>query len=328
MRGVILVAPDAFKGTHRAEEVAAAIGVGVRAVGGAVDLCPVADGGEGTMAILLGVLGGSVVEVDVHDPLGRPLRAPFGLVDGGAIAIVDVAAASGLALLAPDERDAEAASTFGTGELIAAAVAAGARRVIVAVGGSATTDGGAGAIDAIERAGGLGGATLVALCDAHIAFEQAPSVFGPQKGADPAAVARLERRLDEQARRLPRDPRGVALTGGAGGLSGGLWSVYRAQLHSGAEWVLDAVGFDARLVRAHAVIAGEGRLDEQTRRGKIVGRVAARCSAAGVPVHAIVGSSALDAAAARELGLTDVRIASTLDELARAGAEVARLVGA
>src|SRR5688500_17847495 len=181
------------------------------------DLCPVADGGEGTLDALLPGLGGEVVAADVHDPLGRPLRGHFGLVEGGGTAIVETATASGLALVAESERDAWAASTRGTGELIAAAVAAGAQVVLVPVGGSATTDGGAGALEAIEEAGGLHGARLVVLCDVRTPFEDAPCVFGPQKGADPAMVTRLERRLDELARRWSRDPRGVPKIGRAAG---------------------------------------------------------------------------------------------------------------
>src|ERR671939_1348565 len=139
----VMAAPDSFKGTFRASEVAAAIGRGLERAGlMPPDLCPVADGGEGTLDALLPRLGGEVVAADVHDPLGRPLRTGFGLVEDGATAIVETAAASGLGLVAEEERDAWAASTRGTGELIAASVEAGAQVILVAVGGSATTDGG------------------------------------------------------------------------------------------------------------------------------------------------------------------------------------------
>ncbi|MGH2968429.1 MAG: glycerate kinase, partial [Solirubrobacteraceae bacterium] len=180
----VLVAPDSFKGTFRASEVAGAIGRGLER-GGLMppDLCPVADGGDGTLDALLPQLGGELVAAEAQDPLGRPVRAGFGLVEDGGTAIVEMAAASGLGLVAEDERDAWAASTYGTGQLIAAAVEAGAQVVLVAVGGSATTDGGAGALEAIEDGGGLRGARLVVLCDVRTAFEDAPRVFGPQKGA-------------------------------------------------------------------------------------------------------------------------------------------------
>ena len=250
----ILVAPDSFKGTMRASEVAGAIGRGLERAGlMPPDLCPVADGGEGTMDALLPGLGGEVVAADAHDPLGRDLRGCFALVEDGGTAIVETATASGLGLVAEDERDAWAASTYGTGELIAAAAAAGAQVIVVAVGGSATTDGGAGALEAIEEAGGLGGARLVVLCDVRTPFEDAPKVFGPQKGADPAMVKRLEKRLGELAGRWPRDPRGEPMTGCAGGLSGGLWAVHRATLEPGAPWVLDALDFDTRMRASRAV---------------------------------------------------------------------------
>src|SRR5919107_2468423 len=196
----VLVAPDSFKGTFRAAEVAGAIGRGLERAGlMPPDLCPLADGGEGTMEALLLALGGELVTAEVHDPLGRPLRAQLALVEDGATAALEMAAASGLGLVAEPERDAWAASTYGTGELICAAVEAGAQVVLVGVGGSATTDGGAGALEAIAEHGGLGGARIVVLCDVRTPWERAAAVFSPQKGADAATVARLERRLHELA---------------------------------------------------------------------------------------------------------------------------------
>jgi glycerate kinase len=316
----ILVAPDSFKGTIRASEVAAAIGRGLERAGlMPPDLCPVADGGEGTMDALLPSLGGEVVAADAHDPLGRELRGCFALVEDGGTAIVETATASGLALVAESERDAWAASTYGTGELIAAAAAAGAQVIVVAVGGSATTDGGAGALEAIEEAGGLGGARLVVLCDVRTPFEHAPTVFGPQKGADPDMVRRLEERLDALAGRWPRDPRGVPMTGCAGGLSGGLWAVHRATLEPGAPWVLDALDFDRRMRASRAVITGEGKLDEQTLQGKLVGEIGTRARQAGVPLHAIVGTDALDPFGKRIIDLMRVIEATDVDELEAAG---------
>ena len=141
-----------------------------------------------------------MVAADAHDPLGRELRGCFALVEDGGTAIVETATASGLALVNEDERDAWAASTYGTGELIAAAAASGAQVIVVAVGGSATTDGGAGALEAIEEAGGLGGARLVVLCDVRTPFEDAPKVFGPSEGRRPRWVERLERRLEKLER--------------------------------------------------------------------------------------------------------------------------------
>jgi glycerate 2-kinase len=313
-----LIAPDKFKGTHSAREAALAIGRGVGAAD-ALEICPVADGGEGTVEILLGALGGVPIDRTVHDPLGRPVSAALGMLADRALAIVEVARASGLGLLSPCEFDAEGASTAGTGELIAASVAEGARTVVVAAGGSATTDGGAGAIHAIEATGGLRGAKLIVLADVSTPFERAAEVFGPQKGADPSAVKRLTARLHVQADALPRDPRGMRMGGAAGGLSGGLWARYDATIVAGARWILDAIGFDERLGTARAVITGEGRLDSTTLEGKAVFEIAARCARASVPVHAVVGSAELSPAECARLSFTSFREASSITDLEAAG---------
>ncbi|MGZ6708973.1 MAG: glycerate kinase [Solirubrobacteraceae bacterium] len=323
----VLVAPDSFKGTFRATEVAAAIGRGLESAGLVPpDLCPVADGGEGTMEALLTALGGETAGARVHDPLGREVDAGFALLEGGGTAIVEGAQASGLGLVAEDERDAEAASSRGTGELIAAAVAAGAQVVLLACGGSATTDGGAGAIEALGDAGGLRGAKLVCLCDVRTPFERAAEVFAPQKGADPAAVKRLTARLERQAAALPRDPRGVPMTGCAGGLSGGLWAAFDAALEPGAAFVLDALDLDARMRAARAVIVGEGRIDAQTLQGKIAGEAATRARQAGVPCFAIVGTNGLDAFGARLLDIQRVVEARDLPAIEAAAASLAELI--
>src|SRR4051794_2455680 len=316
----VLVAPDSFKGTFSAAQVAGAIGRGLERAGlMPPDLCPVADGGEGTLDALLTQLGGELVAAEVTDPLGRPVRAGYALLEDGGTALVEMAAASGLGLVAEDERDAWAASTYGTGELIAHAVQDGAQVVLVAVGGSATTDGAEGALRAIEEAGGLRSAKLVVLCDVRTPFEAAPRVFGPQKGADAQMVARLEERLAQLAEGFPRDPRGVPMTGCAGGLSGGLWAVHGAALEPGAPWVLDALGFDTRMRAARAVVTGEGKLDEQTLQGKLVGEIGTRARQAGVPLHAVVGRDALDAFGKRMIDLQLVQEATTLPELEAAG---------
>lgn len=320
---MFLVAPDSFKGTFSAAEVAGAIGRGLQSAGAEADLCPVADGGEGTMDVLLGALGGKRVAATAHDPLGREIEAAYAVLADGR-AVVETAQASGLSLVAPGERDAALASSFGTGELIAAAIDAGAERVLVGVGGSATTDGGAGAIEAIEGAGGLRLATLEVLCDVRTPFEDAPRAFGPQKGADAATVEHLESRLAELAERLRRDPRGIEMTGCAGGLSGGLWGAFGASLRPGAATVLDAVGFDDRLERAEAVISGEGRLDAQSLAGKVIGELAARCRARARPLHLIAGEVTLDELSVHNLGAKSARAASTLAEITLAAAGVAK----
>lgn len=324
IRETVLVAPDSFKGTFSAREVAAAIGRGLGDGGRPFDLCPAADGGEGTLDALVAALGGSMSTVAVSDPLGRPIEARFAL--SGSTAIVETAAASGLGLIADDERDPIAASTAGTGELLVAAAAAGADTILLGVGGSATTDGGAGALRAIERGGGLDGVRLVVLCDVRTTFADAARVFGPRKGADRDQVRRLTARLNAQARRLARDPRGEPMTGGAGGLSGGLWAALRADLVSGAGYVLDVVGFEARMRSARAVITGEGKLDEQSLVGTVVAEVATRSRQAGVPCHAIVGTRKLDAMGARVLDLERVLEATTLHELRDAGGRLAELL--
>src|SRR3954468_16499219 len=183
-----LIAPDSFKGTFDAAAVSEAIAAGVEARGGEADRCPVADGGEGPIAVLLEALGGERRSVQVHDPLRRPIEVSFGLLADGETAVVEAAQASGLPLLAPQERDPERADTFGTGELIAAAIGAGAKRVLLAAGGSATTDGGRGAIEALQQSDMLGAVPIEILCDVRPPYGDAARLFAPQKGADPAAV--------------------------------------------------------------------------------------------------------------------------------------------
>ena len=320
----ILIAPDSFKGTLAALEVTSALARGLIAEGWEVEECPVADGGEGTVAALLPALDGELRSAWVGDPLGREIEADFGISESGAL--VETAAASGLGLVREDERDAYAASTYGTGQLIAAALDAGARVVHVAVGGSATTDGGSGAIRALRESGGLRGARLVVLCDVRTPFEEAAHVFGPQKGADAATVRRLSKRLTSMAGRLDRDPRGVPMTGAAGGLSGGLWAAYGAELVPGAAFILDALDFDRRMRAARAVITGEGKLDQQSLVGKAVSEVATRSRQAGVPCFAAVGRRELDSFGMRILDLQVVLEAGTSAQLERAGRELARLI--
>jgi len=341
MLGPALVAPDSFKGTFAATGVAAAIAAGLRGAGLEAIELPVADGGEGTLEALLVDLGAELLTATVSDPLGRPVDATFAMLErdpskparrgrsarrgaGEATAIVECARASGLGLVAEGERDAFAASTRGTGELIVAAVEAGARKVIVTVGGSATTDGGAGAVAALDEAGVR--PRLEVWCDTRNAWEAAPRIFAPQKGADRDTVKRLERRLARLAARAPKDPRGVPMTGAAGGLSGGLWAWCGAQLVQGAPAVLNAIGFDALMHDAAFVVTGEGRLDRQTFQGKAVFEVATRARQGGVACHAIVGGSTLEPFEERILDLQTVTVATTLDELQTAGEAVGAAV--
>ncbi len=280
----ILLAPDKFKGTLSAREVAEAMAAGIDA--DAVQ-CPIADGGDGTAAVLIGALGGEWRTALAHDALGRPLDGRFALLGDGS-AVVEVAEASGLGRLAAAELDPLAASSAGTGELIAAAVDAGAGRVLVACGGSATTDAGLGALEHFDPAA----AEIVCLCDVADGFEGALR-YAPQKGAGEGDLAALRERLAGLRRALPHDPGRLPYAGAAGGLAGGLWA-HGARLVPGARFVLDAVGFDGLLSDADAVITGEGALDQTSLGGKAVGEVALRALRAGVPCHAIVGRDDLE----------------------------------
>jgi glycerate kinase len=315
----ILVAPDSFKGTYTAAEVAAAISAGIHDAGGSATQLPVADGGEGTFEALCRSLRAAPVSVDVVNSWGEPLQAVLGLAADGT-AVVEVSQASGLVTARATPQDAMSASTYGTGLLISMAVNLGATHILVAAGGSATTDGGAGAVRAIVENGGLGDARITVLSDVTTTFLDAAQVFGPQKGADQDTVFLLEERLGCLASELPRDPSGVPRTGAAGGLSGGLWAHFGAELVSGAEAVLDAANFDSLLGTAEAVVVGEGRLDSQTGKGKIISAILDRVRQSGrvIPVVAVVGSVHEDMGSYAE-NFEDVIVATDLQALRAAG---------
>lgn len=328
----MLVAPDKFKGTLTAAQVAAAIAHGLARAGVDADICRVADGGEGTIDVLTENVEHELVAVAAHDVLGRAVKGRVAVVDDGRKALVEVADAVGLSLIESGEREAVAASSRGAGELIAAAAGMGVREIFVGVGGTAMTDGGAGAIEALREArlvgvrGPLAGLPrLTVLCDARAGWEQAVTVFSPQKGAREADLPLLLERFERLAGTLPRDPRGVLFTGCGGGLAGGLWSAAGAELKSGAGVVLDRIGFNARMHTARAVITGEGRLDHQTLLGKAVGEVATRSRQNGVPCHAIVGRRAMSEFEARILDFESVSEAGTARAIA---ASAERLVAA
>jgi glycerate 2-kinase len=313
----VLVAPDKFKGTLTAAEVAGAIAAGLREAGREVDELPVADGGEGTAA----ALGGTPVAVTASDPLGRAVEASYAWLDDGTTAIVEASNASGLWRLSAEERDPLSASSAGTGELIAAAIEAGARQLIVACGGTATVDGGKGLLDALGDV--PRGVRFTAVCDVRTPWEHAAAEFGPQKGADEDALARLRRRLASRARAMQKDPRGVPMTGCGGGISGALWSELGADLVPGPSYVLDALGFDDLMRRSAFVVTGEGKLDETTLAGKAVAEIATRCRQAGVWCHAVVGRDELDMFGRRVLDLASVTEAGDPRALRRAGRELA-----
>lgn len=320
---IALIAPDKFKGTFAAAEVAEAIAAGCRAAGetGRVplepDVCPLADGGDGTAEVLLEALGGEWATAPAHDALARPIETRFALLADGRTAVVEVAAASGVARLDPADLDPLGADSAGTGELIAAAIGAGAERVLVGCGGSATTDGGLGALRHFDPAA----AEIVCLCDVDDVFAGALR-YAPQKGAGPVELEQLARRLERIAAELPHDPRRLPFTGAAGGLAGGLWA-HGARLVGGARHVLGAVGFDERLAAADLVISGEGAVDATSLRGKVVGEVARRAAATGRPCHLIVGRDELGADGARG-PFASVREAGTLEEISAAAASIVR----
>ncbi len=322
----ILVAPDSFKGTFSAVQVAQYISAGIREEGLTAIECPLADGGEGTLEVLLLALNGEERSQSVHGPLGQKVVASWGWVAEQRLAIIEVAQGCGLHLSGGSPTDAVRASTVGVGELIITAAASGAEKIIVATGGSATTDGGQGAIDAlIGHEEALAGIRIEVLSDVTVKFEDAANVFAPQKGADPATVDLLNERLDHVAdfyvQRYGRDPRGIAQTGAAGGLSGALWAALGADLVSGADCVLNLIGFDELVNSADAVVLGEGKIDSQSFLGKIVGVAAHRVH--DRPVFAVVGSSALDAAESSALGLSRIWVASTSSELRASGEALA-----
>ena len=286
----MLACPDKFRGSATAPEVAAAIVAGVGDAGGHASAIPLADGGEGT----LDALGGPNRTTEVTGPLGEPVTAEWRL--RGEVAVVEMARASGLLLAGgADGNDPLDATTAGTGELLAAAVEAGARRIVVAVGGSATTDGGLGALRAMAPLARFRGVEVEVACDVRTRFADAAAVFGPQKGATAAQVALLARRLERLADVYGRehgvDVADVPMSGAAGGLAGGLLAV-GARLRPGFEVVADEVELYDHIEEVDLVITGEGRLDPTSFDGKVVGGVVAMADAAAVPVVAVVGAVA------------------------------------
>jgi glycerate kinase len=322
----IVVAPDSYKGSVAAVEVAQAMERGILQVfpDARVRQIPIADGGEGTVDALVAATGGRLCHTEVHGPLGEPLDAQWGILGDGRTAVIEMAAASGLPLLSPDKRDPHRTTTRGTGELMRAALDAGLRRIIIGIGGSATNDGGAGMARALgarfldgtgaELADGgaaladlaridlsgidtrLAQTEIIVACDVDNPLcgpRGASAVFGPQKGASPATVDELDRALARFAQNAliatGRDVADNPGAGAAGGLGAGLLFFTPAVLRPGVEIVLDAVSFATAVADAAFVITGEGRTDFQTAFGKApvgVARVAKRFA---VPVFCISG---------------------------------------
>ena len=283
----VVAAPDKFRGTASAAEIAVAVADAAASEGWECDRVPIADGGEGTLE----ALGGANRSSLVAGPLGDEVRAQWRL--SGSLAVVEMAQASGLELVGGAAgNDPLAASTSGTGELIAEALAAGAKRVIVGMGGSATTDGGLGALRALEPLVRLRGVEIEVACDVRLNFVEAAEQFAPQKGAGPAEVLLLTRRLERLVQVYVED-HGIDVSelvssGAAGGLAGGLAAV-GGRLVPGFELIAEEVGLAEVIAGADLVVTGEGFLDDQSFDGKVVGGVAGLAAEAGVPVLAVAG---------------------------------------
>jgi len=290
----LLASPDKFRGTLDGPAAAAAIGAAGRATGWDVEELPVSDGGEGFLDCFVG--RGRVRTTPVQDALGRPVTASWLLLDDGCTAVIETARAIGLAQVGgAAANDPLAASSAGAGQLLAAAVAEGARRLLVGLGGSATTDGGAGALAALAALGPRGrlaGVEVVVACDVTTRFLDAARTFAPQKGATAAQVALLERRLQRMAAELKAmagfDLSDLPGSGAAGGLAGALVAL-GATLVAGFDVVAEALDLAERVAAADLVVTGEGLLDDQSFAGKAVGGVAGLAVAAGVRVVAVVG---------------------------------------
>ena len=349
----LLLCPNAFKGSLTALQAAQAMREGASRVNSAfdgadsafpeieTDLLPLADGGDGTLETLVAATQGEIFTAAVCGPLGKPIAARWGRLGGAqrGTAIIEMAEAAGLRLLSPAQYDPENATTFGVGQLMRHALEAGCRTLLLGIGGSATSDGGAGMAqalgvhlrDAEDAELPVGGAALqgltridrescclppdvrvIAACDVDNPLagpEGAALVYGPQKGATPAQTETLNAALAHYGAVLARETgRNVAATpgaGAAGGLGAALLAFCNAELRPGIDLVMEATGFDAALQKCDYVLTGEGRLDGQTGRGKVIAGVAKRAKAAGVPAIALVGSLADGAEAAlRPEGLT------------------------
>lgn len=326
----LLLAPDKFRGTLTARQAAEAFETGWRRVRpeDTYDLAPLADGGEGTLEALVDALGGTIVGAQVTGPLGEPVDAAFGVAEGpnGRVAVVEMARASGLALLSRSRRDPGRATTFGTGELIRLALDHHPDRLVVCIGGSATNDGGAGMAQALgarlyDGSGNPiepGGRALVNLAGIDVSLldprlrgvrvtvasdvdnplcgpSGASATYGPQKGASPEDVRELDQGLVHLAAVANRDL-GINLkdepgAGAAGGLGFGLMAFCGARLRPGIDVVMEAVGLAGRLARSDLVVTGEGKLDQQSLHGKVPAGVLRLAGEAEVPVYIVCGAA-------------------------------------
>jgi glycerate kinase len=336
----VVIAPDKFKGSLTASEAAQAMARGVARVlpDASIDQVPMADGGEGTVDALVAATGGSYRKAVITGPLGEPILAPFGLLGDGQTAALEMASASGLVLVASDRRNPLIATTRGTGELLLAAIGAGARRVIVGIGGSATNDGGAGLgqalgyclldndgrglepgggdlgrlarIDPSGRIADLDAIEVLVACDVTNPLcgpRGASAVYGPQKGATPAMIEVLDANLAHFAAIVERDL-GVSIidipgSGAAGGLGGGLVAFAAGRLEKGIDLIIDAVGLAGRLAGADLCLTGEGSLDAQSAFGKTAVGVSRLARSLRCPTLALAGTIGPGADAVLEEGI-------------------------
>lgn len=349
-----VVAPDSFKGTMSSSEAGAALAAGIRAAGASADIVPVADGGEGTLDALAPALGATTRTAIVTGPDGAPIRARYAVDPVSATGIVELAEASGLTRRTDPPANPGATTTYGTGELIARAIADGARTVIVGLGGSATVDGGAGLAQALgtifrDADGGVLPAPIrgddlrriAAIEPARLPVRLriaadvdnplcgaagAAAVYGPQKGATPRQVRDLDAGLAHLAETVGADPDRPFL-GAAGGAAFGLLHLLVTEAPSppvpGAALVLERVGLAGRCAGAAALVTGEGRLDAQSMHGKLLMHVASIGRSAGTPVVAVVGSADPDIARRLAAG-PDALLRAVIDLTAEYGAERAR----
>ena len=339
----ILVIPDSYKGSVSAEEAAQAMRRGIeRAVPGVnVVALPLADGGEGTMQTLVAATGGRIREADVTDPLGRHIRGQYGITGDGKTAIIELAIASGLPLLCPEERNPALATTYGTGQLIRAALAEEVRSFLICLGGSATVDGGTGILRALGFRflghdgeellhGGIALRELVTIDDSNVPEEVrasrfelacdvtnpllgangAAAVFGPQKGANPQMVQELETALQTLADCIEQKTgirtHELSGAGAAGGTAAGLHALLGAVARPGFELVSRELRLEKQLARTRfdLILTGEGQLDEQTASGKVIAGVCELGKRYNVPVVAIAGAVRGSLSALHERGLT------------------------
>lgn len=314
-----LVCPDKFRGTLTAAAAAEAMSRGLRTAGfESVRSVPLADGGEGTIDALLEARGGARRRTLVTGPLGDAVEAEWAVLPDGT-AVIEMSKASGLALVR-DRNDPLRASTRGTGELIAAAARSGARRIIVGVGGSATTDGGLAAVEVLGWS--LAGLDVTVACDVSTVFADAARVYGPQKGATEAQVALLSRRLGQLSNafleRTGFDVTVVEGGGAAGGLAGGLAAI-GATVEPGFDVVARAAGLEAALEGVSLVVTGEGKLDATSFEGKVVGGVLEWAADQGTPHLAVIAGQVTNEAREELSVRADVQVLALTDRVWQAG---------